>query len=408
MLFIGQQYLVSVAVLNSIAFYGILFPSFIAYWFFNKASIRTVAWFPSTLHILCLLAYILLNATVLNYSHETLAKNACDVVATVVFFVSSLAYFAHLPEPSIDRFFCHLAITACLSAVISMGLFYIGYPPSVYDGTRLSPIGRAGNPILGALLYGIAGLGAVHIAETSDGTRARVLYSTIAGVLGGAILLTGSRMPSIDYVMCLILGIAAYRRSIVSVVKVVGTISITSVIIVVIIGVHRSKTFVATQLVRGDSLRLELLKQTLVLIKERPLLGHGLQARLMAPFGAPEAYNPHNLYLATALYAGIPAALLFVVIVVACLRGSVGTLICKKERNKVAAIVFIFGCISGLSDHAQLVKGPSPLWLIFWMPMACAMARQIGRVRDMATVKGGQSTSLGGGACNIGSPETLR
>ena len=93
MLFIGQQYLVSVAVLNSIAFYGILFPSFIAYWFFNKASIRTVAWFPSTLHILCLLAYILLNATVLNYSHETLAKNACDVVATVVFFVSSLAYF---------------------------------------------------------------------------------------------------------------------------------------------------------------------------------------------------------------------------------------------------------------------------------------------------------------------------
>ena len=232
------------------------------------------------------------------------------------------------------------------------------------------------------------------------GKRARVLYSTIAGVLGGAILLTGSRMPSIVTLCASSWESPLIRRSIVSVVKVVGTISITSVIIVVIIGVHRSKTFVATQLVRGDSLRLELLKQTLVLIKERPLLGHGLQAAY-PPFGGPESYNPHNLYLATALYAGIPAALLFVVIVVACLRGSVGTLICKKERNKVAAIVFIFGCISGLSDHAQLVKGPSPLWLIFWMPMACAMARQIGRVRDMATVKGGQSTSLGGGACNI-------
>jgi O-antigen ligase len=329
---------------------------------------------------------MLLISLCVNSNHKALLKTVCNIGATASFFLSSLAYFVHLPETDTRRFFARLAIIAFLSAVISIVLFNIGYAPSVYDGTRLSFIGRAGNPILGALIYGIAGLGALHMAQTSSRTTSRVLYLAISAFLGVAISLTGSRMAIIDYFGCVILGAIAYSKSIVAAFKVLASTVVIIVITCAIAGVHKAEGFVQSLIMRGDNFRFELWKQTLGLIKERPLLGHGFQTRLTAPLGAPEAYNPHNLYLATAFYVGIPAAMWFLFIVTLCLRASANALLGKNALSQFAAIVFIFGCFSGLTDHAQLVKTPSPLWIILWMPIAFSISRQMARTGDKDSV----------------------
>ena len=40
-------------------------------------------------------------------------------------------------------------------------------------------------------------------------------------------------------------------------------------------------------------------------------------------------------------------------------------------------LLLIFGLISGITDHSQLVKSPSPLWLILWLPIGMVIANNI-------------------------------
>jgi hypothetical protein len=117
---------------------------------------------------------------------------------------------------------------------------------------------------------------------------------------------------------------------------------------------------------RGTSHRLEIWSQTLTLIQEKPLLGHGLAANL--PF-SPTGF-PHSLYLSLLFYSGVIGFTLFVTLatlVSARLLRAAG-----PERDWMAAL-WVNALLAGFTDFGQITKGPGPLWFILWLPIVLAL-----------------------------------
>jgi O-antigen ligase len=132
---------------------------------------------------------------------------------------------------------------------------------------------------------------------------------------------------------------------------------------------------------RGWSQRLDIWQQSLQVIREAPLFGHGLTALL------PRARDqfPHDLYLSTWLYGGAVGLALLLASLLLVARGlwraaPVGA-VAGWERLSLAGMG-VCTCVVGLTDLSQVVKGPGPLWYIVWLPLAMSIAfirRQRGR-----------------------------
>jgi O-antigen ligase len=132
---------------------------------------------------------------------------------------------------------------------------------------------------------------------------------------------------------------------------------------------------------RGWSQRLDIWQQSLQMIREAPLFGHGLTALL------PRAKDqfPHDLYLSTWLYGGAVGLALLLASLLLVARGlwraaPVGA-VAGWERLSLAGMG-VCTCVVGLTDLSQVVKGPGPLWYIVWLPLAMSIAfirRQRGR-----------------------------
>jgi O-antigen ligase len=267
---------------------------------------------------------------------------------------------------------------------VSIYAFHADYPASRYNGTRLSPIGRAGNPILGGLLYGSAGIVALYCAKQAKTGIAKLGYLAIAVIVGYLIVLTQSRMPLAVYTVCVCLGAWLYsgscKRLLLFGIVALGMIELLIYLTPVL--QNSIADYLVQCLARKDGYRLEMWSQTVEGITEHPWLGSGLGTRLIAPAGAPGAFNPHNLYLATAFYLGIPCAALFLCLVTWCIYLAIGLVRAGTPIGILAGLLLLHGVLSGMTDHAQLVKAPSPLWFIFWLPMGFVIARTLPTVAD--------------------------
>ena len=127
--------------------------------------------------------------------------------------------------------------------------------------------------------------------------------------------------------------------------------------------------FISAALARGTDCHVTIWRTAWGLFLQRPIFGYGPSARLpILPHGACPAYpSPHNLYLSLLVYSGLIGFALFWVCEAEVVRHLLRLRTGLQRRFGLA--VMLVPLITGLSDLTQVIKGPSPLWYIIWLPL---------------------------------------
>jgi len=113
---------------------------------------------------------------------------------------------------------------------------------------------------------------------------------------------------------------------------------------------------------RGADSHIVIWRAAIAAIAVHPVLGYGPTARLALVIpGLPHPF-PHNLYLSLLFYSGAVGLVLFIGLIFSLL-----TRACWAHTGRVA--LCLVPLITGLSDLGQIMKGPSPIWYIFWVPV---------------------------------------
>lgn len=122
-------------------------------------------------------------------------------------------------------------------------------------------------------------------------------------------------------------------------------------------------------LARGTDCHVTIWRTAWGLFLEHPWFGYGPSARLpILPHGACPAYpSPHNLYLSLLLYSGLVGFVLFWLCEAVVLRRLLR--LTSGLQRRFALAVMLVPLVAGLSDLTQVIKGPSPLWYIIWLPL---------------------------------------
>jgi O-antigen ligase len=141
---------------------------------------------------------------------------------------------------------------------------------------------------------------------------------------------------------------------------------------------------------RGDSYRLAIWQQFAARVAHRPWLGEGVLTDDTTQIAARDAgappltmNHPHSVYLATALYGGLPALGLLAALLAAALRQGVAA---ARGGEPAWLLVLLVGLLCMLTDGDRLLHAPRGIWFYFWLPVGVLMARQTaGRDRRSLT-----------------------
>ncbi len=282
---------------------------------------------------------------------------------TLGFFLSMLK----LATPARDRSWLGstLIVAGALNAAWAIGRFLAA------DATveRMPGWAETRHPILGAAIIGLCLILALGRIATARGILRLGLLAAVA-VMAAFIWLTGSRGPLVAVVAggaVLLVGVP-WRW-------VLGT-AVALVLAVLAMHLYDPRIigdFVQHLTERGWSQRLGIWHQSVEVIGEAPLFGHGLTALL------PRARDqfPHDLYLSTWLYGGAVGLALLIgsLLLVAhgLWRAKPATDQERWERLTLAGMG-VCACVTGLTDLSQVVKGPGPIWYIVWVPLAMSIA----------------------------------
>ncbi len=126
---------------------------------------------------------------------------------------------------------------------------------------------------------------------------------------------------------------------------------------------------------RASGYRLELWQLSLERIIEKPVFGYGIRHKFIS--NVPDGHSPHNLFLSTAYYFGLPTLIIFCGLLLQGVRNVRKAFIFNtydSQYLKLVILLYIHAVLSVLTDHGQLVRGNTPLWIIFWMPVCMSLA----------------------------------
>jgi hypothetical protein len=239
------------------------------------------------------------------------------------------------------------------NALASMARYALA-PDYVLPGqiSRLHGWGITYHPVLGAAVFGVCLLTALHLALRDR--RDRLWYLAAAWVIFLAILLMKSRGPALAVAAgALVLWVRGPMRRFAP---------------ALLAGVPLGWLAWRMGLIRtGDTGHVEVWRLTWAQIEGRLLLGYGLAADLPPALGADKSF-PHDLYLSLLFYSGAVGLTLFAAWA-ALLTLRLVRLRRAPEGGWLAAL-WVNALVVGLTDFGQITKGPAPLWLVLWLPTA--------------------------------------
>ncbi|MEJ0045929.1 MAG: O-antigen ligase family protein [Rhodospirillales bacterium] len=254
-----------------------------------------------------------------------------------------------------------LVLLGTASAIFCVARFLLDPPFTLpTDTPRLRGWGATLHPVLGASVLAVALLTALHRATAS--TTQRGLHLFAAGAMAADILLTKSRGPILAAFLASLLLFAAARWW-----RAVGAAVVSAALAWAL-----APGALRASLVRaGEPGRFPIWRDAIRQALERPLLGHGLAANLRPAPGVAASF-PHDLYLSLLFYSGAVGLLLFLALVAVLAR----RLWAARENPETTwlAALGLNALVAGLTDFGQITKGPGPLWLILWLPIALAIA----------------------------------
>lgn len=223
------------------------------------------------------------------------------------------------------------------------------------DVLRMQGWGLTRHPILGAIIMGSVLLMAVHRALSTAQRR----YWVAALVTLGFIVLTGSRGPLLSVLAGLVVLIGMRRPQLM--------LLFTLAALVLGTGIWFLDGGVLSQIVReqfarGDSHRFRIWALSWQHIEQAFWLGHGPTWKLALPG---ETF-PHNLLLSTWLYAGFIGVLALLAYLCTVLK-SLFTVPDYDQERPLCLAVLTHTLLSAMTDFGQVIKGPAPMWYIFWL-----------------------------------------
>lgn len=222
------------------------------------------------------------------------------------------------------------------------------------------------HPILGAGIIGLCLVLALGRAVAPCcGRRLRAGLLAAVAVMAGFIWLTGSRGPLAAVVLGCAVLLAGLRRR--------WQLAILAAALAALVAARLADPLLLTDALdrmteRGWSNRLDIWRQSIAMIAQKPLFGHGLTALLPR---ARDAF-PHDLYLSTLLYGGaVGLGLLLGSFALAAwgLRR-----LPKGAGRRTLAALGVTACLVGATDLSQVVKGPGPMWYIIWVPLVLTIS----------------------------------
>jgi O-antigen ligase len=243
-----------------------------------------------------------------------------------------------------------------LNAVIAEVL----YPWRNGLGGRLAGFGETRQMVLGASVIAVAALFALARVLTQDprAARRRGLHLACALLMILFVVLTQSRGPLLGLIAGILVLAAASRWRW----WLLPPLLLVPALLLGLMGPVR-RLVVAVLTARGESARPEIWRATLGRIIEHPWIGHGVGATL----GFQDFTFPHDLYLSLVFYSGVVGLALFAAVAWRLLGGVIA-----RPGAERALLIALWAnmLVSGLTDYGQIIKGPSALWYIIWLPIA--------------------------------------
>ncbi len=369
--FLLSHFICQKAIYSSLLFYLTLIPSFIYCVYKSIDDIKEI--YSDNKILVLLFLYLTAHSFVMigNMEPNLALKGLRNILATALFVATSLFFFKSASDKVKHYLFLIFTITCGTLALFSIILHL--YNGLYIADIRIVPLGFARHEILGASLYGVAGIIAIYLLFNACKIHKKILFASIFFTILIMILLTVSRGPILSYISCSGLAILIFSRNI------RATIILSALVIILVIGViflipeYREMFFAYGQkiLERGTSYRFTLWILTIDSIIERPILGYGV--RNVFESDVPGGHSPHNLYLSTAYYFGIPALLILLGVLTQAIKRSLKGF-AENHYSKLLFILLLHSLFSVMTDHGQLVRGNTAIWIIFWLPICMCLA----------------------------------
>jgi O-antigen ligase len=281
-----------------------------------------------------------------------------------------------------ERLLSAIALAAVAGTVASAAMFYARAPwparlefaAAVYNANEAATI--VGTAVMLVLF---------HILPASATPLRHRLWGACALVLMGGIALTGSRTPLVAALICVALGFALRRQR---------QLLLGYGLVVLAAGALLMNADVTRQaLARGDSYRLAIWSQFSARVADKPWAGEGLltdettELKVISGRADPITFpHPHNVYLATTLYGGLPAlGMLLVMIALALRQGWRGA----TRGEPVWLLLLLFALLCMLTDGDRLLNAPRAIWFYFWLPVGVLIAQDAVARAGMANVAAG-------------------
>ncbi|MGE4481563.1 O-antigen ligase family protein [Acidocella sp.] len=261
-----------------------------------------------------------------------------------------------------ERAISVLIAAGALNALISLGIVV-----AMGDwGIRLTGWGATRNPVLGAAILDICLL--LAIGRVAEGGRWRHWHLAAMLPMGLYLLLSYSRTPLLAMACALAILAFGSWRAFGRAVLAGGGVLLAGVALWWLRPGWLA-VFTHNLLARGTDCHVTIWLTAWREFLSRPLIGHGPSARLpIEPHGFCPAYpSPHDLYLSLLLYSGLIGFVLFAVSELLVLRHLWR---CASGFGfRLWLAVMTVPLVVGLTDLSQVIKGPSPMWYIIWMPL---------------------------------------
>jgi O-antigen ligase len=371
LLLLAMQFAITVPAPHTIWFYGVVLPV-TGLWLWRNQPIMKTLWENHSLRwFMVFLGYLIIHALGWMDVLGDTSKTVRNTLATATFLCAATLFFSQLERERWQTLCVSIALVAGLCAAISLLL----YDPQAE--MRLRPIGRADTQVLGAFVYTMGAIFGLAAMEDCRSQKQGLALAASVFLCLLVVLCTQSRMALVVLLLAMALGALYHcRHSPRRLLMLLGVGAAVAGIAAALLHDDIS-AYIQTLIERGDSFRLALWERTIARILEAPWQGHGMLARIDFSYHDYVIHSPHNIYLTTALAAGVPAMVLLLMAISHLLLSGMVRLSLRSPRVFFTALLIVSALASGMIDHSRIVKGPSPLWMIFWLPLAMGIAELI-------------------------------
>jgi exopolysaccharide production protein ExoQ len=319
---------------------------------------------------LCVLALLLYLGASVFWSADITPKSAAQLWLRMLFvmvFVVGLAVSQHQTPLTLLRACRAVAIGALLCALVSIFMFYL-YPP---ERGRLEGLFRFDNPGRIGRMFAVALLFDITLMQLDRG-RWRWLGAASFIVCSVAVVLSGTRsawLAAAFGVVCLVL--ISWRpnlnKALATMVAIMGLVTL----LVVYILADHPQVF-AQLFPRGDSFRMAIWQANLRDILDGHLwFGWGQLVEHWIEAEGSLFRGPHNMFLALLGAGGIPALVMFCVIL-----GWTGVRLVRHAGQPAASlglVLLIAGVAAHLFNGDRIIDKVNFVWFVLWVPVGFAL-----------------------------------